>query len=307
MKPIRIVSRKSPLAMCQANIVCAALKAIEPTIAVEIIGVSTSGDNRGDAPGDKSDFTKELELQLLAGDAELAVHSMKDVPVQLPEGLEISAVIAREDAHDALLSRSSGNLHELPANAKVGTSSLRRQCQLRSQRPDLRVSDLRGNIGTRIGKLDDGDYDAIVLAVAGLNRMGLHSRISAALPVQQMIPAIGQGAIGIESRTNCADSLRRLVQSLRHRETELCLHAERTVGRLLGADCRLPVAAHASLDGERMTLVAMVADPDSLQLIHASANGMAQQPDVCATQVVDSLRRQGADAVLERIKQCGGS
>ena len=307
MKSIRIVSRKSPLAMRQSEIVAAALQSTASRelgleLDVEIMGVTTSGDRRALGFAGKSDFTKELEHALLAGDADLAVHSMKDVAVRLPAGLEIGALLPRDNPYDAFVSRNYVTLENLPSQAVVGTSSLRRRCQLRHARPDLRVLDLHGNIGTRIGKLDDGEYDAIVLAAAGLRRMQLDSEIKSLL-LDDMIPAIAQGAIGIENREGCGPQLRQLLRACDDRETRLRVQAERSVGCLLGADCRLPVAAHASLEDNGLLLRAMVGDSESGHLVHASAKGDTGQPEQLAAEVVDDLKRQGAERILEKLRQ----
>lgn len=269
---------------------------------IEVIGVTTSGDRRASGFAGKSDFTKELENALLAGEADLAVHSMKDVAVRLPPGLEMGAMLPRENPYDAFVSRKYAALDNLPGQAAVGTSSLRRRCQLRHARPDLRLLDLHGNIGTRMRKLDDGEYDAIVLAAAGLRRMRLGSEIRCLL-LDGMVPAIGQGAIGIENREGCDMELRRLLLACDDRETRLQVQAEREVGRLLGADCRLPVAAHASLEEDGLALRAMVGDSESGHLLHASARGDAGQPEPLAARVVDDLMRQGAERILERLRQ----
>ena len=305
MKPVHIVSRKSPLALRQSEIVAAALRSARPGLNVEITGISTSGDRREAGFAGKSDFTRELEQMLLAGDADLAVHSMKDVAARLPGGLEIGAMLERDNPFDVLLlNKDKGiDFDSLPGSATVGTSSLRRRCQLQHLRPDLRVLELHGNIGTRIQKLDAGKYDAIVLAAAGLRRMGLESRITEFLH-EKMIPAIGQGAIGIENKKDCDPELRQLLREVSHEETELRVRTERLTGELLGADCKSPVAVHAALDENGLLLRAMAGDNEGAYIsAHACDKTGGEQWRILAEKVVYSMKQQGVEQILEKARQ----
>ncbi len=247
---LHIATRKSPLALWQAEHVRARLLALHPGLRVELVTMTTRGDQVLDSPlakiGGKGLFVKELELGMLDGSADMAVHSMKDVPAEFPEGLGLGAILEREDPQDAFVSNRYASIDDLPDGACVGTSSLRRQCQLRALRPDLRIRDLRGNVGTRLARLDAGDYDAIVLACAGLKRLGMQQRITRALPPEQMLPAIAQGVIGIECRNDDARLLE-LVQPLNHQPTVLRTRAERSMNATLATGCQAPVAGYAEI------------------------------------------------------------
>ncbi|MFZ0788700.1 MAG: hydroxymethylbilane synthase, partial [Chromatiaceae bacterium] len=249
---LRIATRKSPLALWQAEHAAAALTAAHPGLVVEIVGMTTKGDRILDAPlakvGGKGLFVKELEQGMLTGEADIAVHSMKDVPVDFPDGLHLAVILEREDPLDALVSNRFESLAALPAGARVGTSSLRRQCQLAARRPDLRIEPLRGNVNTRLAKLDGGDYDAIILAAAGLIRLGFESRIRARISPQDSLPAIGQGAIGIECRTE-DPRVNTLISPLHHGDTALRVRAERAMNARLHGGCQVPIAGHATLAG----------------------------------------------------------
>ncbi|PKY12285.1 hydroxymethylbilane synthase [Acidithiobacillus marinus] len=303
MPQIRIGTRASPLAVWQAEHVRDALYAAHPGIQVEIIRMTTSGDILLDAPlhslGGKGLFVKEIEEALLAEHVDVAVHSMKDVPAQQPEGLEIAAIMAREDVRDAFVSNSVVHPEQLKPGARVGSSSLRRRAQLLQHYPHLQVDDLRGNVATRLRKLDEGQYEAIILAVAGLKRLQLGARISTALPVEQSLPAVGQGAVGIEIRSEDTQT-RALLQALIDPATQQCVLAERSMNRILGGDCRLPVAALAEWRGQSMYLRGLVASPDGARLLRAEADGA--DPVVLGQTVAEQLLAQGAAAIIKEIQ-----
>lgn len=303
--PLVIATRESRLALWQAEHV-RALLAERFGASVELLGMTTRGDQILDRTlskvGGKGLFVKELEAALADGRAHLAVHSLKDVPMDLPAGFGLAAVLEREDPRDAFVSNRWGSLDELPHGACVGTSSLRRQVQLLALRPDLRIEPLRGNLDTRLRKLDDGGYDAIVLAAAGLVRLGLESRIRARFDAQRMIPAAGQGALGIEVRDD-ARELRALLAQLAHRETALAAEAERAVSRALGGSCSVPLAAHAVWRGASLVLDAALGDAQSPAAPLLKARVEAAVTDEAAARalgdlVAARLREQGADARL---------
>ena len=305
MRTLRIATRKSPLALWQAEYVKASLLKHHPQLTIELVTFTTQGDKILDTPlakiGGKGLFVKELEQAMLAGDADLAVHSMKDVPMECPEGLAITTICEREDPTDAFVSNRFASLQELPLGAIVGTSSLRRQCQLRALRPDLEIRDLRGNVGTRLGRLDNGEYDAIILASAGLKRLGLQQRIAQSLT--QLLPAVGQGAVGIEARSNDADLLA-LLAPLHHLPTALCVQAERAMNRRLQGGCQVPIAGFATLDNQQLTLNALVGSLDGQSVLRYQA----QTTDLSTIEqlgenVADGLLAQGADKILAAV--CG--
>jgi hydroxymethylbilane synthase len=272
MKTLRIATRKSPLALWQAEFVKANLLKHHPHLKIELVTFTTQGDKILDVPlakiGGKGLFVKELEAAMLAGEADLAVHSMKDVPMECPEGLAITTICQREDPTDAFVSNRFASLEDLPQGAIVGTSSLRRQCQLRALRPDLIIRDLRGNVGTRLGRLDNNEYDAIILASAGLKRLGLEARLRQQLT--QLLPAVGQGAVGIETRINDTE-LHQLLAPLHHPQTALCVQAERAMNRRLQGGCQVPIAGFATIDNQTLTLKALVGSIDGHQIIHQQA------------------------------------
>jgi hydroxymethylbilane synthase len=303
-----IATRESPLALWQAEHVKARLEAEQGRL-VELLGMTTRGDQILDRSlskvGGKGLFVKELEVALEEGRAHLAVHSLKDVPMDLPEGFALACVMEREDPRDALVSNRFRSLAELPQGARVGTSSLRRVLQLRALRPDLQIEPLRGNLGTRLRKLDEGGFDAIILAAAGLVRLGMASRIAAHIERDAMLPAAGQGAMAIEIRADAAD-LQRSLEALNHMPTRLAVEAERAVSRALGGSCSVPLAAHATWLGGRLSLRALVGDPQAERpvVLHAAADAAA--PDIAAArwlgqQVADDLRGQGAQAILDAL------
>ena len=302
---LRIATRKSPLALWQAEHVAAALTAAHPGLVVEIVGMTTKGDRILDAPlakvGGKGLFVKELEQGMLTGQADIAVHSMKDVPVDFPDGLHLAVILEREDPLDALVSNRFESLDALPAGARVGTSSLRRQCQLAARRPDLRIEPLRGNVNTRLAKLDGGDYDAIILAAAGLIRLGFQSRIRARISPQDSLPAIGQGAIGIECRTD-DPRVNTLISPLHHGDTALRVRAERAMNARLHGGCQVPIAGHATLAGGTLHLRGLVGTPDGTRILRAEAEAPSSDPESLGAAVAAELLAQGADAILSALQ-----
>lgn len=301
---IRIATRKSPLALWQAEHVRARLLALHPGLQVELLKMSTQGDRILDSPlakiGGKGLFVKELEQGMLEGRADLAVHSMKDVPSELPAGLCIGAILEREDPRDAFVSSRYASVDDLPEGARVGTSSLRRQCQLRARRPDLQILDLRGNVGTRLGKLDGGDYDAIVLACAGLKRLGLSGRISRELAPEEMLPAIAQGVIGIECRVD-DERINRLITPLNHQETRYRTQAERAMNAALAGGCQAPVAGYSLLSEGVIELRGLVGRPDGSSIIRGDIRGSSQHAEALGKQLADELLSRGARTILDEL------
>jgi hydroxymethylbilane synthase len=303
---IRIATRKSPLAMWQAEHVSALLTTLHPGLEIEIVGMTTKGDKILDAPlakvGGKGLFVKELEQGMLDGEADIAVHSMKDVPVDFPEGLHLAVIMDREDPRDAFVSNRYADLASLPEGACVGTSSLRRQCQLADRRPDLRIEPLRGNVNTRLAKLDAGEYDAIILAAAGLMRLGFESRIRGRIAPEDSLPAIGQGAIGIECRS--ADPRTNdLIAPLHHRDTAERVLAERAMNARLHGGCQVPIAGHAVIEGDRLVLKGLVGTPDGTRILRAESEGPRDEPEVIGTRVADDLLAQGAGEILSALQE----
>lgn len=284
------------------------LRELYPSLQVELLPLSTRGDELLEASlarvGGKGLFVKELEAALAAGRADLAVHSMKDVPVELPGGFTLAAITAREDPRDVFVAERYRDLAELPAGAVVGTSSLRRAAQLAVLRPDLEIRPLRGNVDTRLAKLARGEYAAVVLAAAGLKRLGLEGRIRAYLDVTESLPAAGQGALGIEC---CADrhDLLALLAPLADAATTACVRAERAVSAALGGDCSIPLGAHARLAAEHLELRALVAAPDGRRTARAACNGAVTQPEALGARAARQLREQGADEILAVLRHDG--
>ncbi len=301
---IRIATRKSPLAMWQAEHVRERLLALHPGLRVELIGMHTEGDRILDAPlakiGGKGLFIKELEQRLLDHSADIAVHSMKDVTVDLPEGLVLPVILEREDPRDAFIANRYSSLDELPRGAVVGTSSLRRQCQLKALRPDLVIRDLRGNVGTRLGRLDAGEYAAIILATAGIVRLGQGGRIRMRLEPEQLLPAIAQGAIGIECRAGDS-AVMELLQPLDHAGTHTRVVAERGVNRRLDGGCQVPIAAHALLDHGRLSMRGLVGRLDGSEIIRAEVAGPAGEAGALGLELGEILLARGADAILAEL------
>jgi hydroxymethylbilane synthase len=301
-----IGSRGSKLALWQAEWVQARLRELRPAADVRIEIYKTSGDVIHDVPlaiiGGKGVFTKELEEALLDGRIDIAVHSLKDLPTTLPAGLAITAITEREDPRDALVlpsgaSSNGASLASLPHGATVGTSSLRRQAQLRHLRPDVQLKDLRGNVDTRLRKLDEGQYDAVILAAAGLRRLGFAARISASVAADVMLPAVGQGALGIETRAADADT-NALIELLDHAPTRAACTAERALLRALGGGCQVPIAAHATVHDNRLHLAALVAALDGTQLIRAALEEDIARAEEAGNALAEALRAQGADHLL---------
>jgi len=304
--PSRIViaSRESRLALWQSEHVRERLRGLYPRVSVEILGMTTQGDRILDVTlskiGGKGLFVKELETALAEGRADLAVHSAKDVPVLMPEGFTIAAVLEREDPRDALVSNRYASLEELPHGAIVGTSSLRRESQLRERFPHLDIRPLRGNLDTRLAKLDRGEYDAIVLACAGLKRLGLESRIRAVIAPEVSVPAVGQGALAIECRADRPD-IAALLAPLAHRDTARAVAAERAVSLALGGSCQLPLAAHAEVTGERLLMRGIVASPDGRRIARAAIEASAAAPEQAGEQLAAALRAHGAEEILAAV------
>lgn len=303
MTMIKIATRQSPLALWQANHVANLLTQHHPHIKVALVKMVTQGDKILDTPlskiGGKGLFVKELEAGMLAGEADIAVHSMKDVPMAFPEGLELHTILEREDPRDAFVSNQYDTLDDLPQNAVVGTSSLRRQCQIRAHRPDLIIKDLRGNVGTRLSKLDDGQYDAIILACAGLKRLNLTQRIRQALPQDTCLPAAGQGIIGIETRTDDT-ATHALLAPLEHTPTRICITAERALNTTLNGGCQVPIAGYATLNntGDNITLKALVGSVDGATRLFASESRPVAEAHELGVSVANQLLEQGADRIL---------
>ncbi len=307
-RPLVIGSRGSKLALWQSEHARQQLLDLNPQIDVRIEIIKTTGDVKNDplsVIGGKGVFTKELEDALLDGRIDLAVHSLKDLPTILPAGLSISAICEREDARDALVVRSGievehASLAGLPAGAVVGTSSQRRLAQLKALRGDVVVNDLRGNVDTRIRKLDEGQYVAVILASAGLVRLGLQNRISARISVTEMLPAVGQGAVAIETRSDNERAVE-ATRTLDHRETRLACLAERAFLRSLGGGCQFPIAAHATIERDSMTLDGLVAKPDGSKILRASLSGPLEDSESLGSTLAEHLRAQGAEALLNEL------
>ncbi len=299
-----IATRESALALVQARHIRARLQELYPSVAIELLGMTTTGDRELDGPlatiGGKGLFIKELEEALADGRADLAVHSMKDVPAQMPPGFTLAAITVREDPRDAFVSGRWRTLAELPAGSCVGTSSLRRSSQLRAKRPDLRIESLRGNVQTRLRKLDEGAYDAIILAVAGLKRLGLADRIASALEPEESLPAAGQGALGLECRSDRTD-VAALLAPLADAGAAACVRAERALAHGLGGNCQMPVGAFAVTTGTSLRLRAFVASPDGKQFLAAERTGDAAAPEALGQALATELAAKGATAILSAI------
>jgi hydroxymethylbilane synthase len=308
-KTLRIATRKSPLALWQAEYVRDRLLAAHPGLRVELVRMATQGDKILDSPlakiGGKGLFVKELEEGLLNDRADLAVHSMKDVPVELPAGLHLPVICEREDARDAFVSNHYPSIDDLPLGARVGTSSLRRQCQIKARRPDLEIASLRGNVNSRLAKLDDGNFDAVILAAAGLLRLGFGERITAYLDAAVSLPAIGQGAIGIECRTGDTE-VNRLLSVLDHPETHIRVTAERAMNHRLEGGCQVPIAGHATLAGDVLHLRGLVGDPDGGRVIRGEISGPAAAARHLGVTLADELLTRGAAAILQALYAADG-
>lgn len=300
-KKLIIASRESALALWQARHIQSRLQSLYPDTVVEILGMTTTGDQILDTPlakvGGKGLFVKELETALADGRADLAVHSMKDVPMNLPDGFMLAATGEREDPRDAFVSNQYARLQDLPANSIVGTSSLRRQSQLQARFPHLKIESLRGNLQTRLRKLDEGQYAAIILAAAGLIRLGLSDRIRSVIEPDDSIPAVGQGALGIEIRADRADMLA-VLAPLNHPDTQLCVEAERGMSRALAGSCTVPLGAYAICQGQQLHIRGFVASVDGKHMLVESAVGPKLQAEQLGRQLADQLRAKGADDIL---------
>ena len=302
MKKIKIATRRSPLAIWQAEYVKKELIRNHSDIEIQIVRIQTEGDRFLDAPlfdiGGKGLFIKELEEALLSKNADIAVHSMKDVIVELPKGLEISVIMKREDSRDVLISNQYNSIAEIPGNSTVGTSSLRRQSQLKQVNSNILFEDLRGNVETRIGKLDDGKYDAIILAAAGIIRLGLAERITELISFSDVLPAVGQGAIGIECRTN-DETTQQLIAPLNDKYTSLCVLTERAFSRRLNGGCQLPIASHAVIENNQIKVDGLVARLDGSKVIRLQKIGELEDADKIGSSLAEALLDNGADAILK--------
>lgn len=301
-KIIRIATRKSPLALWQAEHVAARLEATFPELKTELVTMVTRGDKILDAPlakvGGKGLFVKELEQGMLDRIADIAVHSMKDVPVEFPEGLHLAVILEREDPTDAFVSNRYKSLDNLPADAKIGTSSLRRQCQIKEKFPQAEILSLRGNVNTRLAKLDAGEFDAIILASAGLKRLGMADRITQFLPTTVSLPAMGQGAIGIECRVDDVE-VNEMLQVLHHEETSICVSAERAMNARLNGGCQVPIGGFAEIQAEQLTMRGLVGHPDGSLIYRAERHGTIAQAQEIGVAIAEDLLVQGADKILQ--------
>ena len=300
-RTLRIATRKSPLALWQANFVRDRLLAEHEGLEVELVTMLTQGDKILDTPlakiGGKGLFIKELEQGMLAGDADIAVHSMKDVPMDLPEGFSLPVICEREVPFDAFVSHQYDSIEDLPEGACVGTSSLRRSSQILSMRPDLQILSLRGNVQTRLSKLDHGDFDAIILASAGLIRLGLEERIRTRIPAETILPAVGQGAVGIECREGDDETIA-LLSCLNDEDTSIRVRAERAFNHRLEGGCQVPIAGFAMLEGDKLWLRGLVASPDGTETINGEIHGAASSAESLGRTLAEDLLSRGADKVL---------
>jgi len=306
MKTLKIATRQSPLALWQAEHIRARLEAMHADLTVELVTFVTQGDKILDTPlakiGGKGLFVKELEAALMDGRADLAVHSMKDVPMALPEGLSLAVICEREDPLDAFVSNHYASFADLPQGAKVGTSSLRRKCQILKARPDLEIIDLRGNVGTRLSKLDDGKYDAIILASAGLKRLGLAERIRHTIQPAVSLPAVGQGALGLECRSQ-DQAVLDLILPLMHAETNMCVRAERAFNAYLEGGCQVPIAGYATLQNGQLQIEGRVGSVDGKTILKAVQYGVPEQAEMLGEELAKALLAQGAGELLKALYQ----
>ncbi|GDY27338.1 porphobilinogen deaminase [Agarivorans sp. Toyoura001] len=306
VKKVRIATRKSPLAMWQAHFVKAELERHHPDLIVELLPMSTRGDKILDTPlakiGGKGLFIKELEVAMLEDLADIAVHSMKDVPMEFPEGLGLHCICEREDPRDAFVSNRYSNIDALPQGAVVGTSSLRRQCQLKAQRPDITIKDLRGNVNTRLAKLDAGEFDAIILASAGLLRLEMAERIRTFIAPEQILPAGGQGAVGIECRSN-DQTLLELLKPLNHNATAARVAAERAMNRRLEGGCQVPIGCYAELEGEQLFVRGLVGAVDGSKVIEKQIRGASSDAEQLGLNLAEQLLDAGAAPILQAVYQ----
>ncbi|WP_180060484.1 hydroxymethylbilane synthase [Acinetobacter sp. YH12135] len=306
MKTLKIATRQSPLALWQAEHIRARLEVMHADLTVELVTFVTQGDKILDTPlakiGGKGLFVKELEAALMDGRADLAVHSMKDVPMALPEGLSLAVICEREDPLDAFVSNHYASFADLPQGAKVGTSSLRRKCQILKARPDIEIIDLRGNVGTRLSKLDDGQYDAIILASAGLKRLGLAERIRHTIQPDVSLPAVGQGALGLECRSQ-DQAVLDLILPLMHAETNVCVRAERAFNAYLEGGCQVPIAGYATLQNGQLQIEGRVGSVDGQTILKAVQFGAPEQAEMLGEELAKALLAQGAGELLKALYQ----
>ncbi len=304
MKTVRIATRKSALALWQAEYVKERLEHFHPGIQVELVKMTSKGDRILDAPlakiGGKGLFVKELETAILEDRADIAVHSMKDVPMEFPKGLCLSTICPRENPLDAFVSNTYKKLDDLPKGAIVGTSSLRRQCQILARRPDLKIEFLRGNVNTRLAKLDDGQYDAIILAAAGLIRLEMKERIKYCMPSEESLPAAGQGAVGIEIRSN-DEEMEALLEPLHHKETAIRVLAERAMNRRLNGGCQVPIACYSEIEGDELYIRGLVGEPDGSLLLTDEIRCSLTEGEQAGIQLADSVISQGANRILAKL------
>ncbi|CAC9614699.1 Porphobilinogen deaminase (EC 2.5.1.61) [uncultured Gammaproteobacteria bacterium] len=302
MKTLKIATRKSPLALWQAEYVKSKLAHHYPDLTIELVKMTTKGDQILNSPlskiGGKGLFIKELEIGMLDGEADIAVHSMKDVPYEIPEAFELGAILKRENPFDAFVSNHFDSIEDLPQNAKVGTCSMRRIVQLKALRPDLEILDLRGNVNTRLQKLDNGDFDAIILACAGLIRLGFESRIKQQISAEQSLPAVGQGAVGIETRKNDTQVLT-LIKPLIDIETTYRINAERAMNARLEGGCSVPIAGYSTIDNKQITLSGLVGNVDSGVILKHQVSGNIDDAEILGTQLADKLITMGAQDILK--------
>ncbi|OCG22952.1 MULTISPECIES: hydroxymethylbilane synthase [unclassified Gilliamella] len=301
---IRIATRKSPLALWQANFVKKQLLAAHPNLTVELIPMVTKGDVLLDSPlskiGGKGLFVKQLEQAILNNEADIAVHSIKDIPVAFPEGLTLATICKRDDVRDAFISNTYLSLDELPNGAVIGTSSLRRQCQLREKYPHLQIKDLRGNVGTRLAKLDNKEYDAIILAAVGLKRLSLEDRIKQYIDTNLILPAVGQGAIGIETRTDDKQILE-VLSVLDDKNSRVCIEAERTMNKALQGGCQVPIACYSQLNNDVLSLQGLVGRIDGSKIVKVALTGDITEPEMLGKELAKRLLDQGAKAILQEL------
>lgn len=301
---IRIATRKSPLALWQANFVKQQLMTIHQNLTVELIPMVTKGDVLLDSPlskiGGKGLFVKQLEQAIIDNEADIAVHSIKDIPAQFPTGLTLATICQRDDVRDAFISNQYQCLDDLPDGAIIGTSSLRRQCQLRAKYPHLIIKDLRGNVGTRLAKLDNQEYDGIILAAVGLKRLGLQERIKQYIDTDLILPAVGQGAVGIETRIN-DETILQLLAPLDDKNSRICIQAERAMNQALQGGCQVPIACQSLLTNNLLTLTGLVGSLDGSTIIKVSVTGAATEAKSLGEKLAAKLLAKGADKILAEL------